>query len=256
MAAGASDGPQAPQWPAVSRALKLAIAAVAVGVVAVIGVVVWYFFVRDDAPPPLELSDPDADPTEPAAGAGDTTSPDGTWTVSTDLQSGGGQSVVGYRVDEKLASLPARSDAVGRTDAVAGELVVDGATIPTVEVTADLTELESDQGRRDDALRTRGLETEDFPEANFVLRSPIDLGGVPAVGAGVEVTATGDLTVHGVTDSVEVPLEARWSGAVIEVVGSLPVVMADYDIEPPDVAGLVDVDDEGTMEFQLFFVRP
>ena len=38
---------------------------------------------------------------------------------------------------------------------------------------------------------------------------PVDLGAVPAEGQAVEVTVTGDLTLHGVTKSVEVPLQAK-----------------------------------------------
>ena len=94
-----------------------------------------------------------------------------------------------------------------------------------------------------------------FPEATFVLAEPIDLGGPPQVGEEVEATATGDLTLHGVTRSVEVPLEARWSGDTIDVIGTLPIVFADYDIDPPNIANFVTVEDEGEMELQLTFAR-
>lgn len=239
-----------------SRAVKIALwLLVAVIVVVAIGVS-WYFFIRDDDPPPLELSE--ATTTE----AGDTTAstsevppPDGDWMVDTAPQADGTASVVGYRVTEKLARLPARSDAVGRTALVEGTLTFDGTSITAVEVTADLTGLESDQDRRDETLQSRGLETDTFPDADFTLTEPIELGEVPATGEDVTATATGDLTLHGVTQRVEVALDARWSGDEIEVVGSVPIVMADYDIEPPSVGGIVDVDDNGTMEFQLFFTR-
>ncbi len=129
-----------------------------------------------------------------------------------------------------------------------------------MEVTADLTGLASDVDRRDESLTSRGLETDTFPEANFTLTEPIELGEVPATGEDISVTAVGDLTLHGVTQSVEVAIDARWSvdesGEEIEVVGSTAIVMADYDIDPPSVGGIVDVDDNGTMEFQLFFTRP
>lgn len=248
-----------------SRAVKIALLLlVAVVVVVIIGVA-WYFFIRDDSEPPLELTptttgaDGSADPSttggDPAGGE----SPDGDWIVSRESAAGDAVSVVGYRVTEKLARLPARSDAVGRTELVAGTLTVEGTSITAVEVTADLTGLESDVDRRDESLTSKGLETDTFPEANFTLTEPIELGEVPATGEDVSVTAVGDLTLHGVTRSVEVAIDARWSadesGEEIEVVGSTPIVMADYDIEPPSVGGIVDVDDNGTMEFQLFFTR-
>ncbi len=65
----------------------------------------------------------------------------------------------------------------------------------------------------------------------------------------------GILTLHGVTLEVEVPLTARWSGGFIDLSGSLPIHLADYEMDRPDVAGLVSVEDDGLMEFQLSFER-
>lgn len=240
----------------VSRGLRLTLLLGVAVVVVVIAGIGWYYFIRDDAPPPLELSETTT--TEEGAtpsASGGSASPDGTWVVETGHAGADDSSVVGYRVNEKLASLPARSDAVGRTTAVEGTLAVDGTEITAVDITADLTELTSDSGRRDSTLRSRGLQTNDFPEATFTLTQPIELGGVPTTDEDITATATGDLTLHGVTQSVDVALDARWTGDRIEVVGNLPIAMAEYDIDPPNVAGFVDVDDNGEMEFQLFFVR-
>ena len=56
------------------------------------------------------------------------------------------------------------------------------------------------------------------------------------------------------TRSVEIPLQARRSGKTIDVVGSLEIAFADYDIVAPSFAGFVTVDDQGTIELQLTFV--
>jgi hypothetical protein len=37
----------------------------------------------------------------------------------------------------------------------------------------------------------------------------------------------------------------------IELAGSVPIAMADFEIEPPSVAGFVTVEDRGTLEFKL-----
>src|SRR5439155_1704235 len=84
-------------------------------------------------------------------------------------------------------------------------------------VVADLTGLTSDQARRDSAIRERGLETDRFPETTFTLTAPITLPSAPVRGTSYRVTATGDLTLHGVTRSVQVALEAKWNGATIAV---------------------------------------
>ena len=65
----------------------------------------------------------------------------------------------------------------------------------------------------------------------------------------------GDLTLHGVTRSVTIPLDARLSGGVITVTGSLPIVFSDYAIEKPTPFIVLSVADGGTMELQLLFTK-
>ena len=162
-------------------------------------------------------------------------------------------SFVGYRVREKLAFLPAPNDAVGRADAVEGMMRISGLSIESVDVTADLRDLESDRDMRDRRLRELGLETDRFPEARFELTEPIAFDARPDAGRQIERSAAGRLTLHGVTRDVTVPLQAQWSGERIEVIGSLEVEFADYDIEQIRL-NQVTTEDHGTMEFRLVFV--
>jgi polyisoprenoid-binding protein YceI len=128
---------------------------------------------------------------------------------------------------------------------------VEGTTIIAAEFTADLTTLQSDEANRDRQLGRQALETGQFPTATFVLTQPVDLGSVPAEGEAVDVVVTGDLTLHGVTKSVEVPLKAQLQGGIVTVVGSLPILFADYGIEKPSAFVVLSVEDNGIMEFQL-----
>lgn len=171
----------------------------------------------------------------------------GTWSVAA------GDSFVGYRVREQLAFLPAPNDAVGRSSAVEGSLKIDGLEIVATSVTADLTQLESDESRRDFAIHMNGLQSDTYPTATFDLTKPITLSEQPAEGKVVDVQATGDLTLHGVTREVTFPLQARWDGGQIAVVGSLEIAFADFDIVPPSL-GPATVGDRGTIELQLVFV--
>jgi polyisoprenoid-binding protein YceI len=173
---------------------------------------------------------------------------DGAWKVTT------GDSFVGYRVREQLAILPAPSDAVGRTTAVDGELDISGLEITKVDVTADLTQLTSDRSQRDERIHTIGLETNAFPEARFTLTEPIAFQAQPANGETISAGATGDLALHGVTNQVCVPVQATLTGDTIRVLGSVDVVIADYGMEAPNF-GFVSTEDNGTIEFQLDFVR-
>lgn len=215
----------------------------------------WWFWFRGDAPEEAKLRDRTSetiaasDTTEPA-GEPDTPSADGTWDVVA-----GDEVWVGYRVEEKMGPGLLEKTAVGRTPAVAGSITVAGTTVDDVTMTADLTQLKSDEDRRDNKVRGEILETETYPEATFVLTEPIDLGAEPSIGAPVTATAKGDLTIHGVTNPVEITLEARWNGDTIDIAGQLPVHFPDFGIENFSMAGILEVGDDGIMELQLTFER-
>ncbi len=142
---------------------------------------------------------------------------------------------------------------MGRTVGVAGSLTLEGMTIAAVEITADLTTLRSDNNSRDVQLRRQAPETGTFPTATFGLTEPIELDGVPAEGAVIEATATGDLTIHGETRSVALALEARLADGVVTVAGSTEIAFADYGIDQPSSFMVLSIDDHGIMEFQLHF---
>ena len=74
-------------------------------------------------------------------------------------------------------------------------------------------------------------------------------------GSPVTVQATGDMTIHGVTKSVTIPLQTQLTGSQIELVGSLTFPMSDFGIDPPTIAGIVDVESDATLEFQLFLAK-
>jgi hypothetical protein len=100
------------------------------------------------------------------------------------------------------------------------------------------------------------LEARSGDEAHRLVEHGAVLGAPPAEGETISATAVGDLTLHGVTNSVELPIEGSLvDGGTIVVVGSMPVTMADYDIEPPTGLRVLSIEDVGTIEPQLAFVR-
>lgn len=165
----------------------------------------------------------------------------GTWKVSAGSQAG-------YRVKETLVGQS--TEAVGRTNDVTGEVVVADGKVPTATFTVDLTTVKSDKSQRDGQFQGRIMQTSQFPKATFTLTSPIDISGLPTDGSTGKVTATGDLTLHGVTKSVQIPLEATYDGTNIKVAGSLELTFADYGIGNPS-AGPAQVGDTGTLEVLL-----
>jgi len=185
-----------------------------------------------------------------SAQAGSTGTVEGAWKVQD-----GGDSFVGYRVREQLAFLQSPSDAVGRTRAVSGNLRVAGDKLETATIQADLTQLTSDQSRRDNAIRQQGLQSDQFPTASFQLAQPITLPAELARGQTIQADAKGRLTVHGTTRDVTLPLRGRWNGDTIQVAGALKIAMTDYGIQPPRLGPVVSIDDAATMEVQLVFQR-
>lgn len=169
----------------------------------------------------------------------------GVWTLSER-----GESFVGYRIDEELANIGAAT-AVGRTGDVTATLEFDGAAVTTVEIVADLRTLRSDQGFRDGALRTRGLESDTYPFATFRLAEPIPIERLPLEGDALAVTAVGTLELHGVTNEVEIALEGQYVDGLVVVSGSTEIVLTDYEIEAPTGFRVLSIAEVGLMEFQI-----
>lgn len=244
------------------RVKPLLLTALVVAVLAVAGsAAADLVFLRGDHVPPLALPSASPSPsavaassssasagTEPgtaAEGTGNDTLT-GTWTIAPG-------SIVGYRVREQLASLSAESDAVGRTEAISGELTLSGddaaLELTSASFSVDMTTLTSDRGMRDNRLRTSGIETDAFPTSTFVLTAPVSLPAETATGAAVEIVLAGDLTLHGVTRAVSIPAQAQLVDGLIQVAGSLTFPFADFEISAPNIAGFVSVEDEGALEF-------
>lgn len=219
-----------------SRRVKLLIALpVALVVLVLGGTWVYVNLIQGDAPAELTLTD------TPGSTASGAPAASGSWTVT-------GGSQAGYRVDEVLFGQD--TTAVGRTDQVTGTLTLDGTTVRDASFTVDMASVKSDQSRRDNQYRGRIMTVDQFPTSTFRLTKPIVLGSLPADGATVTASATGDLTLRGVTKSVTFEVKARRSGDRMEVNGAIPVRFDDWGIPSPSF-GPAEVEDHGSVEFLL-----
>jgi polyisoprenoid-binding protein YceI len=247
----------------------VAVAVIVPVVLAVIGL--WYFVLRHDAPPVATLDDavagvqapvaaPSAD--TPSSAGGDagavpasTASPvQGTWIIDTTITNAQGTgSYTGFRVNEVLAGVGSTT-AVGRTPSVDGTLTIGGTTLTEATISAVLTDVTSNDSRRDIAIQ-RALSTSRYPTATFVLTTPVDLGSVPAEGQRREVSATGDLTIRGVTRQVTIPLQAQLQNGVLVVIGTTEVLFADYGVTAPTAPIVASVENHATVEIQLYFTK-
>ena len=134
---------------------------------------------------------------------------------------------VGYRVQEKFGGDLVESTATGRTTDVTGSMTITGTTVPEVRIEANLAALRSDRDRRDNALKTRGLQTDQFPTATFRITEPVEVPTAALSGTPSDVTLVGDLTLHGVTRSVEIPAQAQLADGRIQVAGSITFPLSD-----------------------------
>jgi polyisoprenoid-binding protein YceI len=168
---------------------------------------------------------------------------DGVWTITSGSE-------FGYRVKEVLGGVDA--EAVGRGEDITGSITIDGANVIEGTFEVQVGTIASDNGMRDGQFRGRVMETDEFPTASFELTEPIDFGKVPAVNGEVTTTATGNLTLHGVTQPVTFDVTAVRGPQRIAVVGSIPIVFGDYDIDNPSNSA-VTTRDNGLLEFNLGF---
>jgi len=207
--------------------------------------------VASSAPSSAGASDPAV--AQPSDGAATDGAIAGTWTVTTGSEAG-------YRVREQLANLPAESDAVGRTSNVTGSITLvaagNGAQLTAGDLSVDATTITSNESRRDNRLRTEGLQTDQFPTATFKLTQPVDIPAAALAGTATDLTLVGDLTLHGVTKSVQIPAQARFTNGQIAVSGSISFPLSDFGIQTPNVGGfIVSIADQGAMEFLVVFAK-
>jgi polyisoprenoid-binding protein YceI len=218
------------------------LAAIAVGIV-------YFVIFPTSAPAKLTLTTTKS-PTASATAASSVGT--GTWTVTSGSQAG-------YRVRETLAFVGAPSDAVGRTSSVHGTVMIAGSgsslTVSAASLTVDVNTLTSDRAMRDQRIHVLGLQSNRYPTATFILSDPISLPADAANGQAFTVAGTGQLTIHGVTKAVTIPMQARLTGSQIQLAGAITFPFTEFGMTPPSIGGFVSVQDNATMEFAIVLVQ-
>ena len=240
-----------------SRSLRYALIAIGAGLVLFVGGPwVYINLIRDDAP--ASFLD-QASATTIAVATTDTTlassdvtiapaetltDPSGAWQVAAESQ-------VGYRVDEVLFGQ--NVTAVGRTNTVTGEVVVEGIQVVSASFEVDMTTITSDEPKRDAQFTSRIMDTLNFPTSTFVLDTPITLTD----GVGTQPTthaARGTLTLRGTSKPVDVTVVSTLRNGQVAVVGEIEIVFADWGIPNPSIPG-ISTEDRGILEFNLVLRR-
>ncbi len=241
---------------------RLAIRLLGAGVFSAIVIFLLVYFVLfpTSSPKPFKLSTSSvpATSTPSTSTSGASTSSSGSTQLSGRWKIVAG-SQAGYRVREKLAFLPAQSDAVGRTSQISGSATLSEAAA-TIKISAAsfsvaVNTLKSDRSMRDEKIHSIGLESDRYPSATFALSKPLSLPASAVKGHVAHVEVTGTFTIHGVAKQETVPVEISLSGATLEAAGALTFPWSEFGMTAPSVGGFVTVTDKATMEFDLRLAR-
>lgn len=234
----------------------------AIGLIVIIGgaALIWYLNQPVPEEVSIEAAVEDAATTVPVATSQSASEPeglDGAWSVDVSIGEfsfeDATSSFVGFRIQEVLATVGATT-AVGRTPVVDGSFVLTGTVVTQTMIEANMTEIVTNASRRDRAVQ-RALDTDTFPTATFTLTDPIDLGAIPDEGEPASAMAVGELTIKGVTQPIEIPLEAQLVGDLIAIVGAVDITFNDWGVSVPSAPVVASVEDHGILELQLFFTR-
>lgn len=236
-----------PRRPRTKRGVLAAIAALLVAIALGAAAFVYFVLFPTSSPKPFGLS-----PGKTATALSSAAAVEGRWTIAPGSRAG-------YRVREKLAFLPALSDAVGRTSAITGSAAFSASggklAVTAASFVIDVSTLKSNEPMRDEHIRTIGLQSATYPRASFVLAAPLALPASALRGRVFSVPVVGVLTIHGTSRRVTIPVAMALSSTRIDAVGSLTFPWGEFNMTAPSVGGFVSVTDRATMEFDLRLAR-
>ncbi|APT84731.1 YceI family protein [Corynebacterium aquilae] len=171
---------------------------------------------------------------------------DGDWHVV--KGSGRNTTAVGYTFHEILPGQ--EKETSGTTHDVTGDVVVEGQTLTSGEVTVDLRNIKTDVEKRDINVRRNILHTDDFPTATFTLDQPVDVAQIPGDGSTGHVTLKGSLTLHGTTKPVTGEFDVLRTGERVVVAGDLPFNRTEFGVDSPDFVA-AKIDENGVLNIRL-----
>jgi polyisoprenoid-binding protein YceI len=158
-------------------------------------------------------------------------------------------STVGYRISSSGDDVVS-----GETSDLSGVIMMSGNRLTDAEFMVDLSTLDSDDGGLDALLQSLVLAG-GGSTASFVLTDPVDLGETMDSASAAEpaartITIVGALTVRGITNPVTAEMSLAFDGESGTMTGSIPVDLAAYGIDVPDL-GALELDDTAYIDVDL-----
>ncbi len=159
-----------------------------------------------------------------------------------------------YKVDEVFLEDNRLESPVGTTRAVSGEIRVnpDKPEATRVgEIAVDISQLETDQPRRDNAIRRQWLESATYPIARFRNAKLSALPSRVEDGKPFTFKMTGDMTIREMTRKQTWDVTATLDGDTLRGKATTELKMTQYGVEPPNIAGFVRVEDDVTLTLEF-----
>jgi polyisoprenoid-binding protein YceI len=144
---------------------------------------------------------------------------------------------------------------VGRTSTIWGSLQVSGTKVTSGKFTVAMATVKSDQSQRNAQFDGRIMDVSRYPTATFTLTSPLTLAALPTSGATQQYSASGTLTLHGVSKAVTFPVQVQVQGSSVDVLADITVPFSEWNIANPSIGGFVTTADQGTLEVLLVLTR-
>lgn len=167
------------------------------------------------------------------------------------------QTTAQYSIDEVFIDQNNRlNTAVGKTNQVEGTLVLnfaDPAASELGQFTVDISTLQSDSSRRDNAIRDRWLESARYPTATFVATEIRNFPPDAKEGEAISFQIVGDMTVRQTTREQVWDVTATLNGDTLTGTATTFLLLADYGVPVPEILGMLKVTDglTATLNFTM-----
>ena len=164
------------------------------------------------------------------------------------------KSSVSYAVREQLARLNLPSDAIGTTNGISGQIVLnpDGSfDQANSKFTVDLSSLQTDSSMRDNYVAGNILQTGQYPQAVFVPTQATGLPGTIPQSGNVTFKLVGDLTIRNVTKSVTWDVSGTVNNGEATGTATTNFTFEYFNLHQPSVPVVLSVVDKITLTITL-----
>jgi polyisoprenoid-binding protein YceI len=165
---------------------------------------------------------------------------------------------VRYRIREQLVRLPLPNDAIGKTASVSGGITLDqdGRIIPAEsKFVVDVSTLTSDREMRDNYVRRRILETDQYSTVEFTPTGVVGLPKTLPTSGTHTFDVVGNMTVHGVTKPTTWKVTAKALGGGVSGTATTSFNFAEFNLSQPRVPVLISVQDTIKLEYDFSLVQ-